>query len=313
MVRIFYACDCHGSERVWRKMLRIGPYYNADVVMMCGDLTGKAIVPIIRRKPDEWTDASGREVFHSKEGVERKMEEIRNMGYYTCELTIDEVNELKADDKKVHELFLELMKETLARWVNMAKEKIPANIMLIMNPGNDDAFEIDEILRKDDRIVYPLGKVVDLPDKYQLISCEWVNPTPWKNTPRECSEDELIDKIESQFSKVDENGRLLCNFHAPPYGTNIDIAAKLDKDLKPVMSWGRVVTEHVGSKAVRKVLEEKQPLGSLHGHIHESTGYDYIGKTLCLNPGSDYQAGIVKGCIIDLVGNGKIEYWLMEN
>lgn len=315
MVRIFYACDSHGSEKVWRKMVRVGPHHQADIVMMCGDLTGKAIVPIVRRKTDEWVYIAGREeVFHSVEEVERKMEEIRKMGFYTCELTNEEVEELKADDEKVHQLFLKLMKGRLSRWIDMVKEKTPRDIMVIMNPGNDDAFEIDEILQKNDRIVYPLGKVVDLPNKYQLISCEWVNPTPWKNTPRECSEDELAKKVEEEFGRVESYEKVICNFHAPPYGMHLDIAAKLDEELKPVMSWGRPVTEHVGSKAVRKALEEKQPLLSFHGHIHESSGFQYLGRTLCLNPGSDYQAGIVKGCIVDLPEDGeKVKYWLIED
>jgi Icc-related predicted phosphoesterase len=296
-------------------MVRVGPYHDVDIVMMCGDLTGKAIAPIVRRKPNEWVYLGAREeVFHSAEQVERKIEEIRNQGYYTCEVTSQEVEELRADDKRVHQLFLNLMKETLIRWVGMAKEKIPKNIMVIMNPGNDDERVIDEVLENDDRIIYPLGKVVELSNRHQLISCEWVNPTPWKNTPRECSEEALAERLETEFGRLGSYQNTVCNFHAPPYGTHLDIAAKLDEKLRPVMSWGRPVTENVGSKAVRKVLEEKQPLLSLHGHIHEAAGFQYLGRTLCLNPGSDYQAGIVKGSIVDLPDDGgKINFWQVDS
>jgi Icc-related predicted phosphoesterase len=56
----------------------------------------------------------------------------------------------------------------------------------------------------------------------------------------------------------------------------------------------------VGSKAVRKVIEEYQPLLGLHGHIHESKGVVRIGKTLCINAGSDYLAGNLQGALITI-------------
>ena len=45
---------------------------------------------------------------------------------------------------------------------------------------------------------------------------------------------------------------------------------------------------HAGSTAVRASIEKHQPLVGLHGHIHESKGFVTLGRTLCLNPGSEY-------------------------
>ena len=315
MTRIFHSCDFHGNESVWRKALRTGTYYKADVVMVCGDLTGKAIVPIVRRKTDEWFwSARGRGgKLHSKKEVERAKNEIRNMGYYPYETTPEEVEDLKSHPEKVNALFIKLMRETLQRWIRMAEEIVPENVKIIVNPGNDDVFEIDDIIEKSERVIYPLGRVVQLDDTYPLISCEWVNPTPWK-TPRECSEKELMKKLEKEFNRVDSYENLICNFHAPPYDTPIDLAPKLDKQLRVVMRGGAPVMEHVGSKAVREAIERYQPFICLHGHIHESAGYVRIGRTLCVNPGSEYTQGILRGYVIDLPSkpSEKMNFWRVE-
>ncbi|ALU12467.1 hypothetical protein EYM_04125 [Ignicoccus islandicus DSM 13165] len=72
---------------------------------------------------------------------------------------------------------------------------------------------------------------------------------------------------------------------------------------------------HVGSTSVRKWIEEKQPLLSLHGHIHESRGYGKIGRTVVVNPGSEAEWGKLYFAIIDLEGDhvevklGEREYY----
>ena len=55
MTRIFFACDVHGSEIVWRKFLKMSEYHKADVIMMLGDLTGKVIVPIVKIGENKWS------------------------------------------------------------------------------------------------------------------------------------------------------------------------------------------------------------------------------------------------------------------
>ncbi len=77
-------------------------------------------------------------------------------------------------------------------------------------------------------------------------------------------------------------------FHSPPYNTNLDRAA-----LDGVMVDYVPVDTHIGSIAIRKFIESRQPYLTLHGHCHESsrlTGEwkDNIGNTLCLS--SAYEA-----------------------
>jgi Icc-related predicted phosphoesterase len=74
----------------------------------------------------------------------------------------------------------------------------------------------------------------------------------------------------------------------------------LDENLKIVARGGQVLMKPVGSSAVRAVIERVQPLLALHGHIHESPGHVRIGRTLCINAGSEYAEGILKAAIINL-------------
>lgn len=85
----------------------------------------------------------------------------------------------------------------------------------------------------------------------------------------------------------DDLGRAVVLFHAPPHRSRLDRAA-LD---------GRVVDHapvdvHVGSVAIRRFIEKRQPLVTLHGHVHESarlTGswQERIGRTHCFSAAHD--------------------------
>ncbi len=46
--------DVHGAESVWRKWLRVPELYEADALLLCGDLTGKSLVPLINRGSGKW-------------------------------------------------------------------------------------------------------------------------------------------------------------------------------------------------------------------------------------------------------------------
>lgn len=136
-------------------------------------------------------------------------------------------------------------------------------------------------------------------DGYQLLGYGWSNPTPW-DTPREKPEEELETDLEDLAAEVSDWKRTILNFHCPPFDAEIDSAPKLDDDLKPQTSGGEVLTEAVGSTAIRSFIEEYQPLMGLHGHIHESQGKIQIGDTVCINPGSEYSTGYLSGAIVTL-------------
>ena len=312
MTRIFFSCDPHGNELVWKKYLRMAGHYKADVIVLSGDLTGKAIVPIIKKASGEWYSCPYGEVkkYYSKKEVEREIQSLRREAFYAVEITQEEAEEFQKDEKKMDNLFIGVMKETLDRWLSMVEEQVPKNVKVVVNPGNDDHFAIDDVIKRHDGVIYPLGKVVDIDEKHPMISCAWVNTTPW-DTPRECSEKDLMKKLEKEFRRVADHENLICNFHAPPFGTLLDIAPKLTKDLRVIMDFGRPVMEPVGSKAVREAILKYQPLLSLHGHIHEASAHCNLGRTVCVNPGSDYRKGALRGYVIDLPTPEKpeVECW----
>jgi hypothetical protein len=86
------------------------------------------------------------------------------------------------------------------------------------------------------------------------------------------------------------------NFHVPPHGYSLDLCPKLDENL--TMAADEKI--HAGSLGAKRAIEKFQPLLGLHGHIHESRGAQKAGRTLLINPGSEYSEGILKGVILML-------------
>ncbi|MHA2076076.1 MAG: metallophosphoesterase family protein [Candidatus Thorarchaeota archaeon] len=275
--------------------------------MMCGDLTGKAITPIIQEKEDRWyaQPAGKRKDFKKQKDLDKFIKFTKDEGYYPKILTPEELAKLRETPGSITNLFQELMVERMQLWMDMANEKIPEDVMVVVNPGNDDDYSIDEVIKNDPRVIYPLERVVDVKG-YPMISLEWVNSTPW-DTHRECSEEELLEKLEAEFARLGTNdySNLICNFHDPPFNSGLDIAPTLDEEHKVVKAGAHEMLGPVGSKSVRAVIEKYEPLLGMHGHIHESVGYRHIGKTLCVNPGSEYREGILKGFIIN-IDDGKV-------
>jgi len=296
MTRIFFATDVHGSETCFRKFLNAAAMYKANVSILSGDITGKLVIPIIT-KPNGSFSAhylGGEHVGKSEEDAARIDKEIRSVGFYPYRITDEEFHRLKsqADPETV---FRRVVREEIQRWVNEAEvhfKKLGAKCLI--SPGNDDFFDIDEPLNSSSYIVNPEGKVVNIDDDHEMITMAWSNPTPW-NSPRECSEDELASKIEALTSQVSDMKTCIFNFHCPPFDSRLDDAPRLDEKM---VARGEMIP--VGSKSIRNAIEKHQPLIGLHGHIHESRGSYKIGRTLCVNPGSEYTEGILRGTIVNL-------------
>jgi len=309
MLRIFFASDVHGSEVCFRKFVNAGKVYKADVLILGGDITGKMIIPIWQQKPGTYTaDFSSRTwSIRNNEELENFMKMVRNSGYYPYLTSETELSELSTDRDKVNKLFSELMLETVRRWVKIAEERLRGTgISCYITPGNDDRFIIDNALSESDYVVNPEGKVVSIAERHEMISTGFSNVTPWK-TQRELSEGELEEKIENMATKVKNMETCIFNLHCPPFDTLIDRAPQLDETLKVVTRSGEKVMISVGSLAARNAIKKYQPLLGLHGHIHESRGVEKLGRTLCLNPGSEYNEGILRGVIINL------ENWAVKN
>jgi len=301
-----YVADIHGSETVWRKWISAQAIYGIDVSILAGDLSGKVIVPVINEPDGTYTCRhEGRiEKASNEKELETITKGLRGRGVYPYLSSYEEVQRLKSSPDEVEQLFRKVIVDETDRLLKIAEDNIQADKMVIVTPGNDDITDIDRAIHRHRRIVNPLGKAVKLPLGYEMISLEYSNPTPWK-TPRECSEEELWRRLEALVSLVSVDwGKVVCNFHCPPYGTRLDLAPKLDKNLRPIYTLGNPEFANVGSVSIRKFLEKHQPLVSLHGHIHEASGIEQIGKTTAFNPGSEYTSGVFKAIVIELDVNG---------
>ncbi|MBD3237651.1 MAG: phosphoesterase [Candidatus Eisenbacteria bacterium] len=315
MAKLFFSVDVHGATSVWRKWLRIPELYGVDALLLCGDLTGKSLVPIIDQGNGtheayyfgkNWTLAEGREL----DEMETRMQDA---GAYTLRCDPDRVQQLQDDPTEVERLMISMIKERLAQWMEMLLEKVDVGkIDVIVMPGNDDDFEIDAVIQSfgDRGIRWCLDQVVEVLG-IPMISLDHVNPTPW-DTPREDSEKGLAKRIDKLAGKLEDPARSIFNLHPPPHGTMLDLAPELGGDMKPVTVAGQVNFVHVGSHAVTAALEKYQPLIGLHGHIHEAYGDDKVGETPVVNPGSEYGEGILRGYIVEIEGGKITNYWKVE-
>jgi Icc-related predicted phosphoesterase len=131
-------------------------------------------------------------------------------------------------------------------------------------PGNHDPFEILEIFNEYDVNLHNKVRVFD-----GIKFLGWGGaPTPF-DTPFEPSEEETVDVLGRLGDKVEKGGFILVT-HNPPANT------KLDKTLSG---------SHVGSGAVMKFIQEKQPVLAISAHIHEAGGKDKVGGTTLFYPG----------------------------
>jgi Icc-related predicted phosphoesterase len=299
-VTLYYASDIHGSDRLWRKFVNAGRFYGADVLVMGGDLAGKAVLPIVRRNGGYVArELDGERVFGQEE-LESVETRIRNLGFYPLVTTEEELDQAHGDRAAVDALFRRAMEQSLRGWLELASQRLEgSSIRLYMMLGNDDEPHLKAVLGEAG--VDCEDEVVDLGEGLQMISNGYSNPTPW-NSPRELPEEELEMRLEAVIAKLDDPARSVFNLHVPPIGTTLDRAPELDQTLKPVIRGGTIVVSSVGSTAVRTVIERHQPLVGLHGHIHESRGTAKLGRTICVNPGSEYAEGVLHGALVVLDG-----------
>jgi Icc-related predicted phosphoesterase len=299
-MKLFYATDVHGSEICWKKFINAGKFYEVDTIILGGDMTGKAIVPIIFQGSGKYkvTLLEQESILETQDEVDKMVQTIQNRGYYPYVTDPDEVASLSGDEAKRDQLFLDQVLKTIERWLDYADQKLEGTgIRCYVCPGNDDIFEIDEVIATSKHIQIAEGRVIDLDEHHEMASTGWSNPTPWE-THREEEEDKLLNRIESVVSQVKDIPNAVFNLHAPPYGSGLDEVPELTDDLRPVYAGHSLVS--VGSHAVLEIIEKYQPLLGLFGHIHEGKGTRKFRRTLCINPGSMYEQGMLLGAVIEL-------------
>jgi uncharacterized protein len=305
-MRILMASDLHAAEGAWRKLLnavRLG-IWEAEAVLVAGDLAGKSLLPLVRTNGSWHGEQGGRElVAHSEEELATLKRSLADKGYYAIAVTEDELAELR-DPAAVERRFVEEITRRIREWMELASERLgESGTPLYLIPGNDDPYEVDEVLEGVPGVINADGRVVRLPDGRELVGFASSNPTPW-DTPRELEEPEIEERLRALAGQLEDPEAAVLMTHVPPRESSIDTVPLLDENLRPVLSGGQVVQVPCGSSAVRKVIEDVQPVLTLHGHVHESPGQIRIGNTLCVNAGSEAAIGILRACLVDIDERG---------
>ena len=301
-VKIFFASDLHGSNVCFKKFVNSAQFYGADVLVLGGDLTGKAVLPIA-----EQTDGTFLTFLHGEALTLKSQAELDefikrngNMGFYPTVMSESEYQGMKNDPEAQAVLFKRLVLERVQEWADFAAQKLKGtDIPLVAIPGNDDFHEIDGILTRAAHFDFHEMQVCEFKGGYQMLYCGGSTPTPW-NTEREFTEEQYVSRFEQLIPQVVDMSRCIFNVHAPPFGTALDACPKLDSNLQVVYEMGMPAQIHAGCQVLVDVIKKHQPLLGLHGHIHEGRAKINIGKTICINPGSVYPEGILQGAFITL-------------
>ncbi len=311
--RLFLAADLHGSEIVFRKFLAAAKFYEADALLIGGDMTAKTISPIVEQSDGRFSTrlaGQSRENVPAAEieGIEKA---IADSGQYPVRLSEERYAALRADPDKVDHLFIDSMIEQMQRWTQMAENHLaPLDIPMFWIGGNDDKPEALAKIRSTPHVHYVDEVVTRFDEDHEILGFGWTNLSPWR-TPRELPENRLKERLDPLLNKVEDPARCIYLIHAPPYGTGLDIAPKLDTSTdppRPVTQGGQQVLIPVGSTTFRTAILETQPLLGLHGHIHETKNAAKLNRTVCVDPGSEYSAGTLRGAIVNLERDRVLSY-----
>ena len=303
--RLLFVTDLHASEITFRKLMNAVEIYEATLLIIGGDLAGKRVVPVINDANGYTTSVSGEDLVVNESGLPDLMAKIKNLGQYPLVVSVEEYGELADDPDEVHRRFLDSAHAQIDDWTaRLAAKFEPKGIPVYITGGNDDYMSIEGILDAAPWVVNAGEKVVELVPGVEMISTGFGNPTPW-NCPRDVSEEELLGIITTVADKLAHPESAVFNLHVPPFGSGLDQGPLLDTSVTPPRP---IVgeTAPVGSTAVREVIERYKPLVGLHGHIHESRGIQKVGRTTCINPGSEYTEGLLRSAVVDLGKKGEL-------
>ncbi len=311
LTRVLFISDVHGATPVFTKALGAAAAYKAEILVHGGDIVGKYITPFFHADGTVQVEIMGaKRLLKSDAEIKGAEAEVARIGSYAYHTTLEQWKELRAKPEAMTSVFFKLAEARLASWVRLAEEKLkPLGIKLFLNIGNDDFQDLGKTIEASSYVVYPNNKVLSLDDDHEMLSLGNTNITPWM-CEGDLEESDLQGMLDALAAKVQHPERALFNLHCPPVDTKLDVAPLLDSELRPVyLPGGEPRMVHVGCKAVRDLLQRVQPMAGLHGHIHESRGYEKIGRTMCFNPGSEYTIGVLSSLLLNL-SRDKVESFM---
>lgn len=295
---VFFATDLHGSETCFRKFLMAPRLCGADVLVLGGDIVGRSLIPITRMPDGYRAEIDGRMVTGLSTGDLKEVKEsIRRRGGYFVIGDADELGRL-SDPDEFRLALHDAMRKSLEDWVTLAEERLcGTGVRCLVIPAGEDPLELDSVWSGAENVIFAGDRVLSLDDSHELLALSCSTPTPFKH-PREVSELEMRGVLDALADEVSDLDNALVVAHTPPYGSVLDQAPLLDENLRRTA--GTVVAVPVGSIAVRDFVEHRQPLVAAHGQVHERSASCRIGRTLCINPGSQASEGLLSGALVEL-------------
>src|SRR5580692_5920017 len=200
--RLFFATDLHASEACFRKFLAAARVYEVDLLVLGGDVMGKAVVPLVE-------DAAGGGVrrglapdaplLREEAEIEALTRRVADEGNYAVRVSRERAQQLVDDPQELHVELTAQARRRIEAWARLAEERLgESGTRCYVTGGNDDPEDALEPLRRGEGspLVFCEGEVEDLGEGISILSLGYSNHTPWR-TPRELSEDELLNRIEA--------------------------------------------------------------------------------------------------------------------
>ena len=190
--RIYFVSDLHGSNVCFRKFVNAAKVYEPKVLILGGDVAGKAIQSIVRAPGGRWHCRFVGTDYDVVDGPELVALEklIADHGYYPYRAEPGELEAMEADGG-LDPLFLQLMRARLTEWLDLADERLrPAGRAPLLHARQRRPGGAGALLDSAPWGVHDEGKVVWLDDEHEMISCGYSNVTPW-HTYREQTEEQL--------------------------------------------------------------------------------------------------------------------------
>lgn len=316
-MRVLFATDLHGSTLVFEKSILAADEFDADLLVIGGDLSGKHMLPVIPGDNGLYRVFEPSRQLQGPGGIVTELEEkdvdrgrwaefsrsLESKGFYWHIGTEEEILRTynEANKRELLTLTEEEIYKRLIHWAQILNSKLPKGTICIWTGGNDDSDAllqklINSSLGRFEYAEHEVKKILG----YEILSLGYSNVTSF-NTARELPEGEILEKLNALMPKVKDNSHLILNVHVPPSKCGrLDMCPDYRNPKQYI---------HVGSEDVRAFIENIQPLADLAGHVHEGRGHSMIGKTHIFNPGSEYQIGILNAYVIEF-SNDKVRDYL---
>ena len=254
--RLYIASDLHAAEKAWRKFLNAITLnvYKADVALLAGDLTGKAIVPIVQRDGA----LRDRAVRRSPLGTRRRGAGAARARHRRRRLLLVHhhgrggraARRRRAEPRRA----AARSDERARRGVDGARHRAAADgsAPLYLIPGNDDDFGIDPILdRPGYRASQRRRQGARHPRRPPAARLGLVEPHAVADAARG-DRGRALRAPGALAEQVRDPRKAVFMIHVPPHDSGLDTAPLLDENLRPTVSAGDVLRGPVGSTAVRR-------------------------------------------------------------